>query len=37
VKAFLPGWTPVEESNFFEDLKTGLVLCKVVERLDELV
>ncbi|CAL1154631.1 unnamed protein product [Cladocopium goreaui] len=26
-------WTPVEESNFFEDLKTGLVLCKVVERL----
>lgn len=29
------GWTPMEESNFFEDLKTGLVLCKVVERLDD--
>jgi len=28
-----PGWTPMEESNFFEDLKTGIVLCKVVERL----
>ncbi|CAJ1444970.1 unnamed protein product [Effrenium voratum] len=26
-------WVPLDESNFFEELKTGLVLCKVVERL----
>eukprot|EP00439_Symbiodinium_sp_Y106_P076704 s1539_g15.t2 len=28
-----PGWTMVDEDNFFEELKSGLVLCKVVERL----
>ncbi|CAE7215213.1 unnamed protein product [Symbiodinium natans] len=28
-----PGWSPVDENSFFEELKTGLVLCKVVERL----
>jgi len=31
-KRIVSGWTPMEESNFFEDLKTGIVLCKVVER-----
>lgn len=34
-KRIVSGWTPMEESNFFEDLKTGIVLCKVVERLDD--
>ncbi|CAE7480407.1 unnamed protein product [Symbiodinium microadriaticum] len=28
-----PGWSMVDEDNFFEELKSGLVLCKVVERL----
>ena len=28
----LEGWSPVDENSFFEELKTGLVLCKVVER-----
>eukprot|EP00928_Gymnodinium_smaydae_P099794 TRINITY_DN9626_c0_g1_i1.p1 TRINITY_DN9626_c0_g1~~TRINITY_DN9626_c0_g1_i1.p1 ORF type:complete len:945 (-),score=130.28 TRINITY_DN9626_c0_g1_i1:171-2945(-) len=27
------GWTPLTSESFFEDLKTGIVLCRIVERL----